>query len=45
MSDAKGLGGRKHMVLGEPKENRQPESKKQGRLWLDSSKAGFSLAL
>lgn len=28
MSDAKGLGGRKHMVLGEPKEDRQPWSKK-----------------
>lgn len=28
MSDAKGLGGRKHMVLGEPKEDRQPGSKK-----------------
>lgn len=45
MSDAKGLGGRKHMVLGELKEDGQPESRKQESLWLDSGKAGCSLAL
>lgn len=37
--------GRKYMILGELRGTRQPESKKQEGLWLDSGQASYSLAI